>query len=60
MDTRKWPRTMNEAFPRSAEYGCAIEQPYRRSMRPWIKYAIAVMVIGAITLLINSTFIHLS
>ena len=27
MNARKYPRTMAEAFPRGAEYGCAIERP---------------------------------
>lgn len=27
MNTRRYPRTMNEAFQRTAEYGCAIERP---------------------------------
>lgn len=30
MQTRKHPRTLNEAFPRTAEYGCAIERPSKR------------------------------
>lgn len=29
MNTRKYPRTLNEAFPHGAEYGCAIERPTR-------------------------------
>lgn len=27
MNTRRYPRTTNEAFQRTAEYGCAIERP---------------------------------
>lgn len=27
MNTRRYPRTMDEAFPHGAEYGCAIERP---------------------------------
>lgn len=27
MNTRKYPRTLAEAFPRGPEYGCAIETP---------------------------------
>lgn len=26
MNTRSYPRTLNEAFPRTADYGCAIER----------------------------------
>ncbi len=29
MNTRRYPRTLNEAFPRTAEYGCAIERTTR-------------------------------
>lgn len=28
---RRYPRTLNEAFPRSADYACAIEGPRRFS-----------------------------
>ena len=28
MTTRKYPRTINEAFPNTMEYGAAIEKPY--------------------------------
>lgn len=27
MNTRKFPRTLNEAFPRGADYASAIERP---------------------------------
>ena len=27
MNTRKYPRSTMEAFPNTAEYGCAIERP---------------------------------
>ena len=27
MNSRKFPRTMDQAFPFGAEYGCAIEKP---------------------------------
>lgn len=27
MQTRRYPRTLNEAFTRTAEYGAAIERP---------------------------------
>lgn len=32
MQTRTYPRTTNEAFPKTAAYGCAIERP-RKSDR---------------------------
>lgn len=31
MNTRKFPRTMNEAFPHTADYACSVEAPYHRS-----------------------------
>lgn len=27
MNSRKFPRTMDEAFPHGPQYGCAIEKP---------------------------------
>lgn len=27
MNTRRYPRTLDEAFPRGMTYGCAIERP---------------------------------
>ena len=27
MNTRKYPRTLAEAFPHGPEYGCALERP---------------------------------
>lgn len=32
MNTRRHPRTIKEAFPKTAEYGCAIERPYKCSV----------------------------
>lgn len=29
MSERKHPRTLNEAFPNTMEYGAAIEKPYK-------------------------------
>ena len=29
MTERKYPRTLNEAFPKTMEYGAAIEKPYK-------------------------------
>lgn len=33
MNSRKYPRTLNEAFTRTAEYGAAIERPAPRNHR---------------------------
>lgn len=27
MNTRRYPRTLNEAFPHGVDYGCAIDRP---------------------------------
>ncbi len=27
LNTRRFPRTLDEAFPRGASYGCAVERP---------------------------------
>ena len=29
MTNRKYPRTLNEAFPNTMEYGASIEKPYK-------------------------------
>ena len=39
MNSRRYPRTLNEAFPRGAEYGCAIEKP-----RPVADVSLAVVI----------------
>jgi len=31
---KRHPRTLNEAFPKTAEYGCAIEKPARWHLDP--------------------------
>lgn len=35
MNTRKHPRTMNEAFPNTVEYACSIDRPGRYALRTW-------------------------
>jgi len=42
MNTRRYPRTTNEAFTRTAEYGCAIERPCNSGDR-----AVAIALAGA-------------
>ena len=54
MDTRRFPRTMNEAFPGSVEYSCAIERPYRTPRRTWGRVIVAALLCGVITLLVQS------
>ena len=43
MNTRKFPRTLDEAFPTGAHYGCAIEKP-RRDWEPAAGYALAIVI----------------
>lgn len=42
MSTRRHPRTTNEAFHRTADYGCAIEKPREK---PW-QVRIGCLVLG--------------
>lgn len=49
MNTRTYPRTLNEAFPKTAEYGAAIERPapmFARSSSA--SAAIAIVLIFAV------------
>lgn len=49
MNTRTYPRTLNQAFPRTAEYGAAIERPapmFARSSSA--SAAIAIVLIFAV------------
>lgn len=49
MNTRKFSRTMNEAFPHTADYGCAIERS-RRDFE-WTPIRIALCVTYAVALI---------
>lgn len=35
MNTRKYPRTMNEAFPRTPEYAASLERSSRHRLSTW-------------------------
>jgi hypothetical protein len=35
MNTRKYTRTTNEAFPKTAEYAASLERPARYALRTW-------------------------
>ena len=35
MNTRKYPRTMNEAFPKTAEYAASLERSTRHRLNTW-------------------------
>jgi len=43
MNTRRYPRTMNEAFPFGPEYGCAITR-YRNHGATFKDYALAIVI----------------
>ena len=50
MNTRKYPRTSAEAFPRGPEYGAAIERPRPYPRTLWVTMAVAVAYLGALLL----------
>lgn len=56
MNTRKYPRTLNEAFPRTAEYACAIDRPTRYALRTWPRVIVAIVVCVGITMLVGMVF----
>ena len=43
MHTRRYPRTLDEAFPRSADYACAVERP-RPSIAPGIAWCALIVI----------------
>jgi hypothetical protein len=48
MTTRRYPRTLREAFPRDADYACAIERPdaSKGVMRVVSRIAIIIMLVA--------------
>lgn len=60
MNVRKFPRTLNEAFPGGVEYSCAIEVPYRSRRKAWLRVFGWACLFGIITLLINTYVDQLS
>ena len=56
MNTRKYPRTINEAFPRTVEYASALERPARYSLRTWPRVLVAIVVCIGVTLLLGMAF----
>ena len=53
MNTRQYPRTLNQAFPKTAEYGAAIERPAPTFWTPirvalCLTYAAAVVMLGVV------------
>jgi hypothetical protein len=45
---------MNEAFPNTYEYSCAIERPYYEPKKTWARVAIAAVVIGAVSMVVRA------
>jgi hypothetical protein len=56
MNTRKYPRTMNEAFPKTVEYACSIDRPGRYALRTWPRIVAAAIVCLGITMLVGMAF----
>ncbi len=53
MQTRKYARTMNEAFPFGPAYGCAIEKPSKKEKIAEYLLAILIGVIYAALLFVE-------
>jgi len=55
MTERKHPRTLNEAFPHTAEYGASIEKPYQGLH--WVdKVIMAVSVVALVVVALDVFF----
>ncbi len=52
-NVRKFARTMNEAFPNTVEYSCAIERPYYDTKKTWTRLALAVIAVGFVTMIVR-------
>lgn len=48
MNTRKYPRSLSEAFPHTAEYGCSIEARRRRRTHWALGVAIVSLLCAAV------------
>lgn len=55
MTERKYPRTINEAFSNTMEYGAAIEKPYK-GLNTVDKVMIAVSVVSLIVVALDLFF----
>ena len=55
MTERKFPRTINEAFPNTMEYGAAIEKPYK-GLKLVDKVMIAVSVAALVVVALDVFF----
>jgi len=48
MNTRMYPRTLNEAFPKTADYACSVERPFDRQDRIVLKACAFVALVWII------------
>ena len=48
MNTRTYPRTLNEAFPKTADYGCAItrKRPADRAVNWTLALAVVAIILA--------------
>jgi hypothetical protein len=56
MNNRKWPRTLNEAFPNTVEYSCSIERPRPKGWMSLSRLVVWFLVGSFITMLIRNLF----
>jgi len=47
MNTRMYPRTLQQAFPKTPEYACAVERP-RGETPMWWAAVICIAIVGGI------------
>ena len=56
MNTRRHPRTMNEAFTRTVDYAASLERPARLSVRRLARLAPIVLLIVVGLFVVACTF----
>lgn len=56
MNTRKYPRTMNEAFPRTVEYACSLERSTRHRLNTWPRILGAACLVMVLVYGVACTF----
>jgi hypothetical protein len=50
MNTRKYPRTMDQAFPFGPQYACALERPSRHEATMGVLLAVVIGIALALAL----------
>lgn len=56
MNTRTYPRTLNEAFPKTTQYACALERPAPRQSDKFVRWALAAGALYVAGLLLWEAF----